>query len=123
MRLEFLLHAASPGEEGSRIIRDTTADVIECVLRLARSSSGAAPEWAEFFSDPRHQDWPLDRTVAALRGMREAVARHGAAWAVDRRWPASWGEPDELVDWLDGAVEDVRGQPAGTLFRTSVQPD
>lgn len=123
MRLEFHLLATSPGESDARIIRETTHDVIESVLRLARHTSGAEPEWAVFFSDPEHRDWPLDRAVAALNGMREAVSTHGAAWAADRRWVSSCGEPEEFVEWLDGAIQDVRSQPAGARFQSSVQPD
>lgn len=123
MRLVFYLLATAPGEREARIIRETTNDVFDSVRRLAEDASGAEPEWAEFFLNPNHRDWPLDRAVAAFTGMREAVSRNGAAWAADGRWFASWGRPEEFVEWLDGAIEDLRSEAAGTLFKVDVQPD
>lgn len=123
MRLEFQLLAAAPGEGGYRILRDTTNDVFDSVRRLAEDASGSEPEWTEFFLNPARRDWPLDKAVAALEGMRDAVSRHGAAWAAEGRWFSSWGRPEEFAEWLDGAIEDARSEPAGTRFKVNVQPD
>lgn len=134
MKFEFQIHVvgAEDGMTPSSVLNDAVYGPIKAGCDCEEDLAGALPPWAEFFTDcrfilesagtisPRRRLYDAVAALVALEGLRAAALSHGGAWLTHPNWPKG-ADPEAVAGWAEGAAEDVKSQPVGTLFEPFVQ--